>query len=312
MRPTNAQLRPIGNPLLNSMLIAYMNEDADYIARRAAPVVPVNDESGTYLTIDQKHWFADKLERRAYGDTFAQGGYTYGSDTYKTEQWGLEHPIPVEHEATSQVPMRLEQVGLSWLANQSNIRKELAFAAAFMTTSVWGTDATPTDWDDAAGVPITDCGTARRTIKQAGAGKANAIFMGEIVFDALKVNAQILDHLKYTRSMTVAETEALLAATLGFEIIGVSKAVYNSANTGQAVSLAAIVDDDALVCIVEPGTDMFGVSSMKTFGWAPGGGEGSATSYNSDERNANILQHKEQWDQKLIGASTGYFFPDIV
>ncbi len=311
-RPTNAQVRPVGDPLLSNMLIAYMNEDTDFVARRAAPVVPVGEESGTYLTIAAKHWVADKLRRRAYGDTYASGGYTFGSDTYKTLQWALDTPIPDELEATSQVPMRLEAVGLEWLAQQSNIRKERAFAADFFTTGVWGTDATPTDWDDASGVPITDSGTARRTIKQATGRTANAITMGEIVYDGLKVNAQILDHLKYTQTATVAQVEALLATTLGFEFLFVSRAIYNSANTGQTESLSPIIDDDALVHVLKPGADMFDASALKTFVWAPGGGEGSAKSYYADERDATIVAHKEQWDQKLIGSALGYFFPDIV
>lgn len=313
MRPTAAQLRPVANPVLTNMLVAFMNDDMDFIARRLAPVVSVDEESGTYLTIDFGSWAADKLQRRAYGDKYARGGYKYGSDTYKTLQWGLEHPIPDEHEALSQVPMRLQQVALQWLAQQSNIRKERALAADFFTTGVWATDNTgATDWDDASGVPITDCGTARRTIKQATGERANTIAMGEIVFDALKVNAQILARIQYTETMTLAAVEGLLAAVLGFDNLFVGRAVYNSANSGQTASLAAIIDDDALVTVVKPGTDMFTASGLKTFTWAAGGGEGSARTYRDDESDSDIVKHKEQWDQKLISSSLGYFFSDIV
>ena len=175
-KPTTAMVRPVGNPVLTNMLIAYMNDDMDYVARRMAPAVPVTESSGTYIVRTLRNHFRDNLERRAYGDTFAQGGFSFGSDTYKTLQWGLEIPIPDELEAESQVPsIRLVQDALSNLASMSNIRKERAFATDFMTTSVWGTDATPTDWDDASGVPVTDSRTARRTIKQATGKTANAI-----------------------------------------------------------------------------------------------------------------------------------------
>lgn len=312
MRPTVAQLRPVGNPLLNSMLIAYMNEEADFVARRAAPVVPVNEESGTYLTIEQKHWFADKMERRAYGDKRARGGYTFGSDTYKTLQWALEHPIPDEHQATSQVPMRLEGLGLEWLAHQSNIRKERAFAADFMTTGVWTTNPTPTDWDDSSGVPITDIRNNKRTVRQLIGKAPNALIVGEIVYDGLVVNAQVAGKIQYTETQTVDTVEGLLAAVLGVEFLFVSRAVYNSANTGQAQSIDPIIDDDALLCIVSPGADMMTVSSMKTFTWADGGGEGSAKSYYDDSADSTIVAHKEQWDQKLVSADSGVFFADIV
>ncbi len=311
MRPTVAQLRPVANPLLTNMLIAYMNDDNDFIARRAAPVVPVNEESGTYLTIEQKHWFADKLERRAYGDTYAQGGYTFGSDTYKTLQWGLEHVIPVEHERTSQVHMRLDQVGLEWLAHQSNLRKEIAFAADFMTTGVWTTNPTPTDWDDASGVPVQDIRTQKRVVRQLTGKSPNALFVGEIVYDSLVVNAEVKTLIQYTETQTVTRVEALLAAVLGIDILGVSRAIYNTANTGQTASLSPVIDDDALLCIVSPGADMMSVSSMKTFAWDSG--EGEIATYNDPaRRNSRVLQHTEQWDQKLVAASTGVFFSDIV
>lgn len=311
MRPTVAQLRPVANPLFTNMLIAYMNEEADFVARRAAPVVPVAEESGTYFTIEQKHWFAEKLERRAYGDTYAQGGYTFGSDTYKTLQWGLEHVIPVEHERTSQLPMRLEQVGLEWLAHQSNLRKEIAFATDFMTTGVWTTNPTPTDWDDSSGVPVTDIRENKRVIRQLTGRSPNALIMGEIVYDALVTNAQVATLIQYTETRTVDRVESLLAGVLGVQMLMVSKAIYNAANTGQTVNLDPILDDDALLCIVTPGADMMSVSSMKTFAWDSG--EGEIGSYNDPKRrNSRVLQHTEQWDQKLIAAATGAFFSDIV
>lgn len=311
MRPTAAQLRPIANPLLTNMLIAYMNDDADFIARRCAPVVGVAEESGTYATIEQKHWFADKLERRAYGDTYARGGYTFGSDTYKTLQWGLEHVIPVEHQRTSQIPLRLESVGLEWLAHQSNLRKEIAFAGDFMTTGVWTTNPTPTDWDDASGVPVTDSRTQRRVVRQLIGKAPNAIAMGEIVYDALCVNAEVKTLIQYTETQTVERVESLLATVLGFEYMFVSRAVYNSANTGQTASIDPIMDDDALMFILEPGADMMSVSSMKTFGWDSG--EGEVNTYTDPStRNSTVLQHTEQWDQKLVSADSGVFFADIV
>lgn len=312
MRPTVAQLRPVANPLLTNMLIAYLQDDMDFVSLRAAPAVPVNEESGTYITLETKHWNADKMERRAYGDARARGGFTFGSDTYKTLQWGLDHPIPDEHQSISQVPMRLEQVGLQWLAHQSNIRKEIAFAADFMTTGVWTTNPTPTDWDDASGVPITDVRTNKRVIRQLVGVAPNALTMGEIVYDSLVVNAQIATKIQYTETQTVETVENLLARVLGVEYLFVSKAVYNSANTGQTENLGPIIDDDALLHIYKPGADMWDVSSMKTFTWAPGGGEGSVKSYYDDDRDSTILAHKEQWDQKLIAAATGAFFSDIV
>lgn len=312
MKPTVAQIRAVANPILTNMLISYMNDNSSFVATAAAPVVNVTEESGTYFLLDATYFFATQLERRAYGDTFAQGGYALTTDTYKTLQWGLEHPIPVEHEATSQVPMSLQTLATEWLATQSLIRKETSFATDFMTTSVWGTDNnSATDWDS-TGTPVTDIATARRTVRQAVGVGANAAVMGEIVWDALQTNAQITGLVQYTNSLTQANRDALIASVLGLDFLFVSRAVRNTANLAQADSITPIIDDDCLVCIVKPGADMMTISSLKTFVWSPGGGQGSVKSYFSNERNSTVIQHQEQWDQKLIGSTTGYFFTDIV
>lgn len=311
-KPTLSQIRAIANPLLSNMLVAYMNDDMDFAARRVAPVVPVAEQSGTYYTLPGKFQFADQLERRAYGDTFARGGYEFGTDTYSTVQWGLEHAIPVEHQASFQASATLQQVGLRWLANQSNIRKEKQFADDFMALTKWTTDNTSaTDWDS-TGTPVADSLTARRTVRQLTGVSPNAIIMGEIVYDALLTNADIEGRIQYTETLTVRRVEELLAAVLGFEILAVSRAIQNTANLGQDASLSPIIDDDALVLRVEPGVDMFGASSIKTFVWQPGGGEGEINTYYANDRKSDILQHSEQWDQKQISADLGYFFSDIV
>ena len=312
MKPTVAQIRAVANPILSNMLISYMNNSSDFVATAAAPTVSVNEESGTYFILDATYFFATQLERRAYGDTFAQGGYALTTDTYKTLQWGLEHPIPVEHEATSQVPMSLQSLATEWLATQSLIRKETSFAADFMIGSAWSTEnSSATDWDS-TGTPVADIALARRTVRQAVGVGANAAVMGEIVWDALQTNAQITGLVAYTNSLTQTTRDSLIASTLGLDYLFVSRAVRNTANLNAADSISPIIDDDCLVCIVKPGADMMTISSLKTFVWNPGGGQGSVKSYFSNERNSTILQHQEQWDQKLIGAGTGYIFTDIV
>jgi len=312
-KPTVAAIRPTTNPIFTKMMISYMNDEMSFVATNAAPVVPVNEESGTYFTFSSKYWFKDQLERRAYGDTFARAGYDLGSDTYKTLHWGLEHPIPVEHQATSQTPASLTTLGIEWLGTQSLMRKEEAFATDFMTTSVWTTDdTTAQDWDT-TGNPINDVRTAKRTIRQALGVPGNAAVMGEIVYDALHTNAEILGMVQYTESLTEDRRDALMASVLGLDYLLVGRAVRNTANLGQSASLSPFIDDDCLVCIIKPGADMMTVSSMKTFTWAPGGGQGEISTYNEPQsRNSTILQHVEQWDQKLITADGGYFFSDIV
>ena len=116
----------------------------------------------------------------------------------------------------------------------------------------------------------------------------------------------------YTQTMTIATVEGLLASVLGFEQLYVSRAVRNTANLEQTISLSAIIDDDALVYYNNPNAGVFDATALKTFAWAPGGAVGQIRTYRDDAADSDIVKHKEQWDQKLVASDLGYFFSDIV
>ncbi len=301
------------DPVLQNFLVGFAQGENRFVALRAFPGMSVAQPSGTFYKFTQKYWFMDGLAPRAAGAAFARGGVGVETDTYETLQWGKEYPIPNETEAANQTGLSLQQAGVRWLAQQSFIRKERAFASAFMTTSVWGTDDnnSATDWDDASGAPITNVRTASRTISQATGNAANTMVCGEIVYDALLVNAQILGTMQYTNTVTIATREALLAAVLGLDALLVSRAIYNTANEGQTASYSPVIDDDALIYYNNPSAGLFDATAGKTFVWNPGGGAGGVRSYMEDQTNSMILQHQEQWDQKLVANTLGYFFADI-
>lgn len=301
------------DPVLQNFLVGFAQAENRFAALRAFPGVTVATPSGTFYKYTQKYWFVDGLEERAPGDHFARRNVGVETDTYETAQWGLEYPVPDEVEAANQAPLSIQQAGVRWLSQQSFIRKERAFGSAFMTTSVWATDNnSTTDWDDSGGLPITDVRTASRTISQATGYSANSMVCGEIVFDALLVNPQVLGTMQYTNTVTMATREALLAAVLGLDALLVSRAIYNSANIGQAATYAPVIDDDALVYYNNPGAGIFDVTAGKTFVWNAGGGAGSVRSYMEEQTDSTILKHKEQWDQKLVSNALGYFFTDVV
>ena len=103
-----------------------------------------------------------------------------------------------------------------------------------------------------------------------------------------------------------------IAGVLGIENYLVSTAIADTANEGQTASYGPIIDDDALLLYVNPAAGLNGITAGKTFFWQPGGGLGSIYRYYDESRHAAIVQHKEQWDQKVIAPELGYFFSDIV
>lgn len=313
-QPTHSEIQVV-DPVLTNLLVGYMQADTRFVASKIFPAVPIEKQSGTYYIFTKKYWFLDELKARAPGGAFARSGYGVSSATCQAQLWGLEHPIADEAKANNQMPMSLEQAGLQWLAQQSLIRKERAFAADFMALSVWDNqdNNSTTDWDDfSAGDPVTDVLTARRTVSNNTGFDPNTMVVGYIVHAALINHPDIIDRVKYVQQATLATVESALSACFGITSYIVGKASYNSANEGASFSASAIIDDDCLVTYVTPTPGVMTASSGYTFAWDGGGGTGQVGSYRDQSVKSYILQHAEAWDQKAVATDLGYFFADVV
>ena len=114
----------------------------------------------------------------------------------------------------------------------------------YVTTGVWGTDATgtaspggtpgtttPVYWDDDAnGDPFTDIAYAQTTILQNTGFMPNRLLLSWSVYQALRKHPLVIDRIKYTNPAYAGTiTPNLLAEAFDIEEVVVSKAVYNSA-----------------------------------------------------------------------------------
>lgn len=313
-QPTHSEVQAV-DPVLTNMLVGYMQADDRFVANRVFPLVPVDKQGFTFYTFTKKYWFLDEMKSRTPGAAFARGGYGVTSTTGYANTWGLEHPIADEAKANNQTPMSLEQAGLSWLAQQSLIRRERAFSADFMVTGVWGTDDnnSTTDWDDfTLGDPFSDVLLAKRTISNNTGQPGNTMVLGYIVDVALQNHPDIIDRIKHVQIAGPGNVQTALRSLFDVTNYLVGKATYNSANEGQTGTYTAIVDDDCLVCSVSGTPGIFTASAGYTYTWEGGGGGGSVATYREDKSKSDILQNSEAWDQKAVATDTGYFFADVV
>lgn len=310
--PTVNDLHAV-DPVLTNMLVAYYQGEDRFVSMRVFPAVP-SDKSGTYYLFTKAYWFTDEMKQRAPGGQYARADFAVSTATYSTLQWALMKALADEEIAASQVPTSLDAAAVRFLGLKSLIRKERAFAADFMKTSVWGTDNTSaTNWSTfETSDPAGDVATARRTISQATGYYPNTLVMGEIVNDVLKNHPDLLDRIKYTERATGMSVRAAMAGVFELNSILVGSAIYNSANEGQTAVYAPIIDDDALVVYVAPAPSKEEPSGGYTFAWAGGGGTGSITRVRDDQNDADLVRIKEQWDQKIVASDMGYFFSDIV
>jgi hypothetical protein len=303
------------DPVLQNMLVAYSQASDRFVASQVFPEVNAATKSGTYYIFTKKYWFLDEMEERAPGTEFARADFGIETATYDTLQWANDYALADEDRAASQVPMDLEQAQVRLASQRNMIRKEVAFAAGFMVINVWDTDDnnSTTDWDDyASGDPVTDILLAVDTIGDNTGLEGNTIVLGKIVDRAIRNHPDILDRMKYTQAATQQNIRGILANLFGVDRYLVAKGVYSNTNEAADFSGTNIIDDDCLVCHVDPGAGIFGATAGKTFVWGPGGGGGSMYSYREDARHADVVQIKAQWDQVAVASDLGYFFADVV
>ncbi|MBU2249086.1 MAG: major capsid protein [Gammaproteobacteria bacterium] len=300
--------------VLTNLLVAYEQADTRFVASKVFPVVNVEKDSGSYYIFTPKYWHASLMEPRAPGARFPRGDFGVTTGTYATLQFGLEKAIPDEVRANSQLPADLEASAVRWLAQQSLLKKEIAWATDFMITSYWNntTDGTETGKfsDLIASDPVGDFDTAKRAVNVNTGYIPNTAVMGQIVEDRLRNHPDIIDRLKYVQMATAANLQSGLGAVFGISNWLVSSAMYNSANLGQDASNAAIIDDDLLICYVDPNPGIWTASAGYTFAWSGAGGAGAIDRYRDEPAKSDVVRSQEQWDQAAVADELGYFYLD--
>jgi hypothetical protein len=301
------------DPVLTNMLVGYRQKDARFVSREVFPSVPVDKDSGTYYIFTKSYWMRNEMLKRAPGGNFPRADFGVSTDTFATVPFGLEHSLPKEIQANSQIPMDLQQAGAQYLAQQSALNRELAFAALAMVYTAWTSYSSPTDWDDfSLGDPVTDVLTARSAISALTGQLPNTMVVGELVNDALINHPDIVDRVKHVALAGITNIEPALASVLGVEKYAVARGIYTASQEGATITYTRIIDDDALLCVVNSGAGIFDATCGKCFSWAGGGGDGEVVPYWDQKVKSSILQLSEQWVHKVVAADLGYFWADIV
>ena len=309
--PTHKDITAV-DPVLTNILLGYKQDAGRFVADRVFPPVSVADKDGTYYIFDKKYWFTNQAELRAPGTQFARADFGATTSTYATLQYALSTPIADEIRASNQAPMDLERAAVEFLAQKMLLKREIDWATNFHKSGVWGTSGSVTAKFDAYSTsdPVKDIQAAVRTISNNTGMMPNTFVAGYIVQDRLVNHPDILDRIKYTTAAVMGNVEGALASVFGLQNWWIGKAVYSNTNEASAFSSTAILDDDLLVCYVNPNPGIFSATAGLTFTWQPGGGLGSADSYREENVKADVVRAWMQYDHVALATDLGYFYAD--
>ena len=312
-QPTQNQVHI--DAVLTNLSVAYMNEVDNFVASKVFPTVSVNKQSDLYFTYSQADFYRDQAQYRADGTESAGSGYSLSTGTYSSSVWALHKDIGDQVRANSDSPLDPDMDATKFLAHQMMIRQERDWASKFFTTSVWGTDSTPsTLWDASGSDPIGDIQTGVNTVLSNTGYLPNTLVLSYAAYKTLRNHSDFVDRYKYTSADSI--TPELIGKVLDVPRVMVMKGVYNSAQEGASATYAQMGDKDALLCYVAPAAGIMTASAGYNFVWnGVGGGLGTSTAvsrFRMDHLRADRLEIESAWDFKAVGTPLGYFFSNCV
>ena len=194
IQPGGADVKFV-DPLLTNMTLGFRN--GTYFWDRVAPVVSVQQDSGTFAVYTSDYWFrrTEGMDRNE-GGRYVRGGWGTQKSSYTTREIGIEKALEDSVQARSQLPESLELTDLAWLTNQMELELEIRVRDALFASGKWGKDTTGVltvpgttefrRWDDFANSdPVKDMRAWRDRIHLVTGAEANTAFTSHKVMEAL-------------------------------------------------------------------------------------------------------------------------------
>jgi hypothetical protein len=273
-----------------------------------APRVPVDRQTFQYLIHGRDGMRLDGSTLRAPGNAPRTIRSSFSLAPYMCKS----------HALAAEIPFETEQFGLGYgfseiaKASQQTLDKllldrEVALAALVLGAGTTVALSGSAMWDNAAGTPYTNITQAKSIARQSGVA-ANVLILGDPVADALLLNAEIRDRIKYTIEGGVLSDMDALSRLLGIKCVRASAIQVDKTD---AVSF--VWGLTATLAYVQDVTSQQDLSSVKTFVWtaAPETVEGYGVIVEPKyplSTKTTIVSTDMYWDMRITAPETLYTF----
>ena len=305
---------------LTDMSIAYIQDQAQYVAAKVFPAKPVEKQTDKYHIFTKNDFFRDDaVKKRAPNSAAPRSGFGLSTGTYDCTSWWTAVAIDEQLRANADPAVPLDQAGMRLITQRMLIRRDRLFATAFMNTdSVWGTDVTGTTdftkWDDASSDPENDVATGKETVLKNTGFEPNKLVVSHAVHRALKRHPLIKDRFKYTSSESI--TVGMLAAFFEVDEYEIAKSVYATNNEGGTAAMDFAVGKHALLVHSNGDASIMTPVSGTIFVWRGLTGLNDAgvriDQYYDPDKKCDVIRGEFAFDMKVTGSDLGYRFKTAV
>lgn len=299
---------------LTQISVAYMQQ-ADYIADKVFPVVPVMKQSDVYYIYNKADFLSDEARDRAPGTESAGGQFGLATQNYSCKPKAYHKDVDDQLRANADTVLSLDEAATNFVSQKMLIARERQFVNAYFKTGVWGTDITPgTLWDAANSTPRKDVDTGKSTVQGNTAGlKPNTLVITPPVLYALRSNADVRDQFKYVSKDSI--DEQMLAAYFGIDRVLVLGAGYNSAAQGAAGAYGFIGGKHAMLVYTAPNPSLMAPTAGYIFGWAGYTGAVNGVRikrFRMEPLESDRIEGQIAYDMAKVASDCGYFFSGCV
>lgn len=298
-----------------------------FVGMQVLPAIPVGMQNASFKKLKVESLLTPiESTKRAPGAPYRASDYEWTTDSYLTNDHGVEEPLDDRMLKIYGGVFPAEQIAAQRAANRVAQDLENEIAAAVFNTSTWTgsalTTAVSIAWNTAASaVPITDIdGAIEKVITSCGTSP-NTLILTDYALRKLKRTAQVQDLLKYSGKDDPKDLGAIagLKAMFGLENVIVAKAIKNTAGEGATPTLTRTWNTGyAMLCCVNGGNDLEDSrpSIGRTIMWTeenaglPGGESGELAMIVEEYRMENIrgsrYRARADWMVKILHAEAGH------
>lgn len=312
---------------LTNMSVAYIQDEANFIAAKVFPQIPVRKQSDVYFVYNKGDFFRDEARVRAGASESAGGEYGVTTDTpYYCKVHAFHKDVTEQDRANYDEPLDADADATEFVSQKMLVRREVVWADKYFKAGVWTTEITGVasapgagqviQFDQAGSDPIKVVSDQIVIMASKTGYRPNTIVMTPAVFYALKNHEDILDRIKYTQKGIV--TADLLATLFEVENIYVAWSVVNTANQGATDNIGFVMGKHMLLCYVNPRPAIKKPSAGYIFAWT--GLKGAGAFANRMVRipmdllgiGTERIEGEIAFDAKVIAQDLGVFFKNIV
>ncbi len=223
----------VAGPLAN-VSVAYRNKN--YIADRVFPIIDRVGSAAKILKYLKGAWFRDEAGIRGPGARAARGSFPYDYVDVSQKEYAFAKEVTDEdRDAAAEQgapPVQPDQDAIEFATDRVDLKKEVR-VAAMIKAATWngvaagGTDAAGAFAAGAGNTFLSEMSAKKELIRSKTGFKPNAIVIDNGTYESLKLEATILDRIKYTQRGIV--TADLLAALLELDFFLVGDAIKSTA-----------------------------------------------------------------------------------